>query len=446
MTWLDKRRMGLVALLVPFLFSCESDETLSLPVNPGIEQFDILRERISLPFTIIQADSLVTSATRSANSGGSILVGNLPSPAFGNTQATSFVGFDVGRRKEVAEAAQYDSLVLTLPVTQVYTASGTGQQSISLYPLSAPFENRRYYRNDALPFQPNPLGEVTLSEQNTNDTLRVRLSDALGQELFAKSKAQDNDVISDSLFSLYFPGIALSPQTGGDLVAALSPAGMRMELYFTQSDSAFANTFDAVQFFNNIQDDRIGTPLATLQNPGMEAVASDGAFYLQSGTGVTPKIDFQALVDFIQQRNTDGQNALLNRVDFRIALSSEQDTAQAPGSIIAYFPEGNNFARQIREVEQRDRVTGDTVVTDAYFLGIPTAQSNQQRLGEAGPIPLRRDGYSLTITDYAEALLRQPEGGNTQVLVQAPNFNASFTQLVTAADSVYLDVYYTLLK
>ena len=446
MIWLDKRKMGLVALLVPFLFSCESDETLSLPVDVGVEQFNILREKIALPFTLIQADSLVTSAARSANSGGNILVGNLPSPAFGNTRATSFVGFDVGRRKEVVAAAQYDSLVLTLPVTQVYTANGTGQQSVSLYPLSAPFENKRYYRDEAIPFQPNPLGQITLSEQDENDTLRVRLSDALGQELFAKSKAQDNDVISDSLFSLYFPGFALSPQSGENLIAALSPAGMRMELYFTQSDSAFVNTFDAVQFFNNIQDDRRGTPLAALQNPGVEVDASDSAFYLQSGTGVTPKIDFQALIDFIGQRNTDGQNALLNRVDFHIALSSEQDTARAPSSIIAYFPEGNNFERQIREVRGVNPTTRDTVVTDAYFLGLPAGQPNQRRPGEAGPIPLRRDGYSLTITDYAEVLLQQPEGSNTQVLIQAPNANASLTQLVTAADSIYLDVYYTLLK
>ena len=435
-SWLEYIKRGLLLALVPALLSCENDDFLSLPTTPGQPDLEILFTRIPVPYSLVQLDSVNTNPT--AFSDKQLLTGSLQDTDLGSVSATSFMEFNVGPRAPVTEGAQYDSLVLELIYARSYGTTQEVRQSVEIRALTQRFEDGVvYYNNSNLAVDPSVLGVASLPTKLTgsNDTLRYRLDDALGQDIFDRALATDSTVISSAQFREYLPGLALVPTADNRFVGSFEPQGARIIMYFTDAENAVKeHTFTIRLFFNRIVGDLTGTALAGLDASGEEFDADDGRLYLQSGTGVTPKISMDSVLTFIQNQSDANQRVLLNRVDINLGLADIADTIDAPAAILAYDFEPGSLVR--------DTLTIDRQRQTVSFFGLFGDQSPPPA---ASSIPLVDGRYRFPITNYLRALIAN-DTLNRELIVLAEDFDSSVNRLATVRDSVYLDVYYSLLK
>ena len=430
-------RRGLLFVLVPLLLACENDDFLSLPTPPGQPDLEILFTRIAVPFTLVQLDSIRTSPTSEDSRS---LAGRLQATDLGSVAASTFIEFNVVTpRPEVATTAAYDSVVFQTIYVRSYGAPANVTQAVEIRPLAEPFQDSTiYYRDDQLPTEPLTLGSAQLSSKVTGapDTLRFRLDDALGQDFFQRAQADDEVLASNSAFQTFFPGIALVPTEDSRFISSFDVRGARLIVYFTDEESnPQTYQFSVANYFNNILGDRSGTSVATLTTPGQEISSPDGRFYLQSGVGVAPKLDLNSVLDSIRGYSSETQSALLNKVELSIGLESIADTLVAPASLFAYNFEPERF----RRIPRRDPRSGQ-------FIGYQGLFSDQTRQGTADEIIRNANGqYQLPITNFISALLVTDSVSN-ELIVAENNFEQSLNQIVTLPDSVYVNVYYSLLK
>ena len=423
-------------MMVPFLLACENDEMLSPPVPPGQRNLELLYTRIPVPFTLVQLDSVNTS--RTSREDKRMLAGSFQRAGQGEVNATSFIDFSVGPRTQVGDTAQYQSLELELLYVRSYGQDQETSQSLEIRPLDQPFNDTlAYYSTDALSIQPSVLGNaiVTTKLKPGVDTLRFRLDDALGQLIFDRAQANDSSVLSGPQFRDFFPGIALVPAAGNSFVSGFVPDGSRMIMSFTDAENELKeHTFTLRRFFNRVEGDYTGTALAGLNSPGDEVDPADGNFYLQSGTGVAPKITMDSVIRFVQSKSDDTQSVLLNRVDLNIGLAEVADTLEAPAAIFAYDFEPGSYTR-VTIVDPR---TGTV-----SHRGLYSDQGSQPP--SASAVPLDSLHYRIPVTSYLRILLDSDTSSNA-LYILANDFESSISNIVTTPDSVYLDVYYSLLK
>ena len=417
--------------------ACENDDTLSLPTTPGQPNLEILFARIPVPFTLVQLDSIRTSPT---NEDSRSLTGRIQEGDVGTVSASTFMEFNVVTpRPEVAATAAYDSIVFQTLYTRSYGAEASATQTLEVRPLAESFQDSTvYYRDDQLPVDASPLGVAQLSSKVTGapDTLQFRLDDALGQEFFQRAQADDEVLTTNSAFQDFFPGIALVPTEDSRFVSSFDARGARLIVYFTdEENNPQTYQFSVANYFNNLQSDRSGTALVALAEPGQEIASPDGRFYLQSGIGVAPKIDLSSVLDSMRGYGIETGQALLNRVDLTVGLVSLSDTLQAPASFSAY-----NFDEEsLRRIPRNDPRTGQ-------FIGYQGAFGDQTRQGTADEFTRNDDGqYQLPITNFVSALLSVDSVSN-ELIVAENDFEQSLSQIVTPADSVYVDIYYSLLR
>ena len=433
--WWGNTAQGLLLLFVPFLFSCENEDFLSLPTDPGSPNLEIQYSRIAIPFTLVQLDSVRTSPV---NDDSRTLAGRFTNADLGEVSSTTFVEFGVAStRPDVEENAQYDSLVFQTIYDRSYGPAAIGSiQTLAIRRTTQPFaDSTVYYSDDVLPVdETSTLGSVRLRRKlgEEADTVRFRLDDVLGQDLFQRAQEKDSSVIVSSQFQAFFPGIALVPTDDNSFVGSFNARGGRLIMYFTNADNeAETYEFPVANYFNAISSDRAGTALATLGVPDQEVPSPDGRFYLQSGTAVTPVIDLGVVLDSLRGYSADTtRQPLLNRVELNIGLASVADTLNAPSSVSFY-----NFSTRFQRLPRFDR-TGS-------FIGYAGVFSDQAQQGIADRAILTDDGqYRLPVTNYITTLLAS-ESPNTSFIVLGENFDQAIQQVVTLSDSVYLDVYYS---
>ena len=432
--WWDKMSRGLILVLVPFLLACENDDFLSLPTNPGQPDLEILFTRIPVPFTLVQLDSIRTSPT---DENSRSLAGRIQGADLGTVSASTFMEFNVvSPRPDVEATAQYDSIVFRTIYTRSYGAAANVTQTLEIRPLAEPFRDSTiFYSNDQLATESSVLGtaQFTSKVAGAADTLQFRLDDALGQDFFQRAQAADSSVITSSAFQAFFPGIALVPTEDSRFVSSFDARGARLIVYFTDAESnPQTYQFSVANYFNNLSSDRSNTPIATLTDLRREIPTPDGRFYLQSGVGIAPKIDLNPVLNVIRGYSTETQQALLNRVELSIGLEDIADTLTAPASLFAYNVEPESFRRIPR-------------ISNGQFIGYQGAFGDQTRQGVADEIVRNDNGqYQLPITNFISALLAV-DSVNTELIVVERNFEQSLNHIVTLSDSVYLNVYYSLL-
>ncbi len=445
MTSLVKKKLGWLFWLTPFLFSCESEEILSLPQEPGDQTLSLLFKEIPLSYSVVQLDSVNTNRLPNDDS-YRFLVGMYRSEFFGEVQATAFTELGVDTRSEVTAEDQYDSLVLTLVNDYFYgDIDQAVNQRVGIYPLLDTLARTPYYRTDEIPFNPVSLAELSFTPNpkadSIADTLRVRLDNVLGRELFDLAQAGAATLSSDSAFQEYFPGIAMSSLAGNGAIVGFNPTRLQLSLYFSTSAETESSvyTFNAENAFNNISTDRSGTPLAGITSVNQRSTATDNGFYLQSGTGLVPTLSLEPILNFIDTLETSTEAQLrVNRVELYIGTTTQGEGQPIPSQIVAFSFE-DDFSLVI-----------DTI--QSGFNRIPTPRSllvdGVQAQNGVFAVPPIESAYQISITQYTQNLIDEFPGTSTEFRIQPPRtqLGRRLGEIVAEPDSVFAKVFYTLLE
>lgn len=436
MNLLDKRKAGLMFLLTLFLFACESDDELGLSLDPNIANLNTYYKEITVPFKLVQLDSVNTTVTSSSNK--RILIGNYTNERFGTVSATGFTDFSITNKGTISENDTFDSLALVMVNNYYYGALFPAQpQTFSVHQLTQTLENRFHYQFETVPFNTaTSLGALTFSPDpkvaSSNDTLRITLSDVVGQDLFNKAKNKAPELSTDSLFQEYFKGLAFVPQSENDYITGFAPTQTRMVMYYSAPDDTVSSTYTfglgTTITFSHIEYDRTGTPIAGINSNNQHGSASNENFYLQSGTGLAPMLNFQPLIDFADSIQEEGHHILFNNIDLYIGFAKADSASRPPSVIKGYYT-----------TDMPDRLS-----VNNESLGLFSNNANSTVASEIMLDSLSR--YRLQISRYMQALVNEQQGVESNVLLLAPDFESSLNQITTPADSVRLKIYYSILE
>ncbi|WKN45927.1 DUF4270 family protein [Tunicatimonas pelagia] len=444
MNLLVRKKLGWLFWLTPFLFSCESEEILSLPQEPGDQALSLLFKEIPLSYSLVQLDSVATNRLPNDDS-YRFLAGTYRSEIFGETQATTFAELGVDTRAEVEAEDRYDSLVLILVNDYFYgDINQTTDQRIGIYPLLDTLARTPFYRTDEIPFSPVALAELNFipnpKADSVADTLRVRLDNAFGQELFDLAQTDAAALTSDSAFREYFPGIAMTSLAGNSIITGFDPARLRLALYFSGNDEAVSSvyTFNAENAFNNIAADRSGTPLAGITSVNQRMMAPDSGFYLHSGTGLVPTLSIQPIINFIDtlRANTD-QLFRVNRVEIYIGATPREEGLAVPDRIAAFAFE-DDFSLIIDSA-----VISQRLVRFPVGLQMDTAPRNG-----VFSVPPTESSYQILMTQYTQNIINEAPNIVTEFRIQPlrTQLGRRLEEIVAEPDSIVAKVFYTLLE
>lgn len=279
----------------------------------------ILVDTLTAQLSTVYSDSVSTTAS------GSLLAGNYNDNVFGKLSAKSFFEIVPPALTDLATNAAFDSLELIIRPDKSYYGDTTFNSQLSVYqlsnPLAFPLYQSQFYNTTDFSVDPNALGNVnTLIYPNNTDSISIRLSDAVGKNLFDLYKTKDYIMQSSSNFINYFRGLQLSATAGNMHAIYGFRDSVVMRLHYHETNVFNESKYIDFVFYNNdntqfneVKADRSGTPLSVFNGPNKEVVSTitNNVAYLQNLTGFVPKIKFPTL------------RSLLLRPDFVKILKAE---------------------------------------------------------------------------------------------------------------------------
>ncbi|MBX0291919.1 DUF4270 domain-containing protein [Hymenobacter sp. HSC-4F20] len=477
-----------VSLLV--LASCEKANDLGLEL-PGTSP--ITSQYLDLP---VATYTVRQQPVETVNS-DYVLVGRLRDSKVGTTTAQGFLNLQYNATLSPPDSlpsktARLDSVVFSLGFNQVY---GTTSQPLrfNFATLQQPLDARTVYNsasagpsstvlltNIAAPLNREIKVWQQLSTNTTNNrdsvqvtvvdkVLRLRLlkypaTTTLANSTFAA--LQDASFNQDKLDAVW-KGILLTPTANfADNIVAFSRSfNSRVVFYFSGTNASGKNwnrhAYSLVagplpanaltagpKYFTQITTDLSGTPLASLTTSAQQvsSAATDEYTYLQDGTGLATRLEFQGL-----QALTNKPELAVNRAE--LLLPIQQNTnglfpypanvflyeANASNQVLTRAVGATSYERlvQAEGVVQNVRITPTSVGSPASAVLYPSYDAPQY--------------YSVPLTEYLQAYLQNRlEGELPSALLLSPilRTDASLTlnRAQLDAKNIKLRVYYSNLR
>ena len=322
-----------VVVLTTLLFSC--DPPGNIGVTPLTPVETLFTDTLTVRMSTVLADSVRTSNP------DIFLAGRYVDPLFGTITASSFIRMSLGFQLDLGTTAVYDSLVLYTPYNYAY-GDTLPSQTLSVHRIREVIDPlKNYYNTSTLPYDATPLATHTFqSRPLAGGTLRFRLPDDLGKELFALSGQTAGQTNAE--FSKILGGIALIP--GAKNTAVLGFPGvsnaLSLRLWYHTTTDTTSKSFPlqaivALQSgattragFNRVTADRSGTPLAALKPLQPVSASSTGdRTYVQDALGIRTKIE----IPYLKSLAKNGPIAI-NRAELSIKpdLSAVQPGISPP--------------------------------------------------------------------------------------------------------------------
>jgi hypothetical protein len=192
----------------------------------------------------------------------------------------------------------------------------------TLYQLNLPSQTG-WYSNNYLPIGPS-LGSTTVTiapnlpytSQNAGDTVKIRMDDAMGQQLYNMVYNKSDTLTNLTNFLNWFKGICITPGAGpgGAMYGFFDSCLMRVYYRENTNGASITKSIDFTLYnrsaqWNYITNNRTGSPLANLvpptssiQPPPTTSSSVTGhASYVDNILGLTTKLSFPYL-NAISQR------------------------------------------------------------------------------------------------------------------------------------------------
>ncbi|HEV7381062.1 MAG TPA: DUF4270 family protein, partial [Dyadobacter sp.] len=292
--------------------SCQWGDQVDALVQPNPDDFTALfSDTSSVVLSTVATDSLMTgSASRQ-------LVGRYTDPYFGKVHAASFIQMGFGgdiSSITVPETAVYDSLALSLRYDGYYYGDTTKVLNVTVHRhLSDMMDKSVYYNSDATPYEATPIGRKsfypsprpgagTIGTATGRADLHIKLSDAVGKEIFDLAKA--GKITNNAEFVNLLKGLTILPAaTGNNAVVGFLSGSTSLRLYHHTPDAVEGVDKDSVSLslvgvYNNTGADRKGTVLEKLPNTyrsALPSAQSGNMAFVQAGTGIMTRVDFPSI-------------------------------------------------------------------------------------------------------------------------------------------------------
>jgi hypothetical protein len=244
-----------------------------------------------------------------------MLIGNFNDNIFGKISSQSYFQIGIPDSFDLEEDEIYDSLVLNIKYDSYYFGDTTKVHKILVHQLT---ENIEINNGEVLTsyssfnFNPTAAGSFVFRHEptNTSDTLKIKISDEIGFDLFDKLRTNSVLLSNNESFINYFHGFVLKEDESFEgSIIGLKGNGDDVELILYTRKDASSNEKTKYQFrledvsrqFNYIIHDFSSTQLNNLVEQRYELPSSEssGEAFLQGGIGLTIRVNFPSLPEFL---------------------------------------------------------------------------------------------------------------------------------------------------
>lgn len=404
-----------------FMSSCEKQD-----INFGSGFIDntitnlVLVDTVTVDVATVYVDSFITSNTHA------ILAGKYIDEKFGTIASQSFVqlGIPVVTTYDIPNGSLFDSLEIILKLNKNFYGDTLAPYNITIHQLTQQiaYSSRQFgfYNINSWPYQNTILGSKQLViSPNTSDTLAIKLSASLGQDLFDKLQNKAVEVQTVDQFVNYFKGLAIAGGSNNNCILGFKDS-LTMRLHYRKPGVFTQNAvidfgINQTSFqFNNITADRTGTSISALglANRLLPSSSTKNAGYSQYITGAVAKLSFPYLKDLYQLPN------------FLKIVKAELLIKPVENSFLGYY----NLPPYLRlsATDQTNQLGTDLT----SFIG--TTATVQYGNLYIDNLYGANTAYTYDITAYLQAQLPNTEVNKNGLLVLPSTANIVFNRLLIA--------------
>jgi len=292
---LKRTRVFTLLILLAFLtaWSCQDKKDFGINLLPDKDKEAFIINDTST----IRVRTILTDTTH-INGATSLLVGNYNDPIFGSTTSSFAIQYIAENAPTFTDTDIADSVVAFFSYKQYNNRYGnqTGPISFDIVRLTEYLKTSSVYKNSLDPntlHQEEILRTYTFTPKNNNDTIRIKLSDAFANDIFAQSSAT---FLTDTLFKKFFKGIYIRPHNATDnqgIFKFTLGAETKIKFYYHNTNSLILNfTSNSTSCVHlnlsnhNYSNTSFVSHINSLNFP------NDNVSYIQGMTGVKTRVDF----------------------------------------------------------------------------------------------------------------------------------------------------------
>lgn len=235
------------------------------------------------------------------------LIGRISIPGYGKLETDFLTQFMSASTFDTVGVDRLDSLVLYLSYnTESFTGDSLAPMQLSVYPLEKQLQSPVYSSIDPADYYNAQSAPIALKSYNASflglpdslvelgyKTIRVKLPDAMAEQLFEKYKSDPLVFSSPSRFTQYFPGFYVKTSYGSGCVVNVQNSVMN--LHYTKTtvindkDSTYASTQTLMAVTPEIAT---GNHIKLEIDPAIESGIAAGRVYLQAPAGLNVLLHF----------------------------------------------------------------------------------------------------------------------------------------------------------